>query len=76
MIAQGNTAPVACVGHPREFTPAISAELVGGLMIGMMIPEAVVIFGQVMLRAEVVPAPPARIGKLVKYFPAIVATVH
>jgi hypothetical protein len=36
---------------------------------------AVVVFGQVVIRAVMVSAPPARIGEFVEYFPAIVATV-
>jgi hypothetical protein len=42
-------------------------------MMGMS--GAVMVFRKVMVGAEAVPAPPARIGEFVEYFPAIVATV-
>ena len=76
IITECHTATVTSVGYPRQFPPAISTEFVVGLLIVVMMPGAVVIFGQVMIRAESVPAPPACIGEFVKDFPAIVATVH
>jgi hypothetical protein len=46
-----------------------------GLVIMVVLPGAVMVFGQVMVRAETVTTPPARKGEFVEYFPAIVATV-
>jgi hypothetical protein len=46
------------------------------LVIVTVMPTAVMVFGQVVIRAETVSATPACIGEFVKYFPAILATVH
>jgi hypothetical protein len=56
--------------------PTIFAVPTIGLMIMVVMPRAMVILWQVMVRAKAVTAPPARIGEFVKYFPAIVATEH
>ncbi|MDO9324064.1 MAG: hypothetical protein Q7T80_03805 [Methanoregula sp.] len=76
MITEGHSASVACVGYPRKFPPAIPAVFVVGLMIMVVVMGAVVVFGEMMIRAEDVPAPPTRIGNFVENFPTKVATEH
>ena len=56
--------------------PTVLADLATGMMFMLIMPEAMVIFREMMVRTETVSTPTALVGKFMQYFPTIMATVH
>lgn len=66
----------AYIGQSRQFATTVFTVVTMNFMMVVMIPGTVMIFGKVMIPAENVSAPVAFERDFIKYFPAIVTSVH